>query len=180
MIVPRINWLLDPETRAPHADELSIGVDREVGRRLAVAIAYVRKDGSGFIGWTDVGGQYREETRVLDDGRTVPVFALLNRPADRRFLLTNRDGYSLTYDGVAMVVEKRRSNGWQAFGSYTFSRTVGLQPSSGTNAAGAQASAVAPPPAPAGVTFGAIQRSDQCARTAAKRSPAHLPDYGQR
>ena len=44
-----------------------------------------------------------------------------------------------------MVVEKRRSNGWQAFGSYTLSRAYGLQPSSGTNAAGAQVSTVAPP-----------------------------------
>ena len=34
------------------------------------------------------------------------------------------------------VVEKRRSHGWQAFGSYTLSRASGLQPSSGTTAAG--------------------------------------------
>ena len=115
-------------------------MDREVGRRLAVAIAYVRKDGSNFIGWTDVGGQYREETRTLPDGRTVPVFVLANSTADRRFLLTNPDGYSLTYNGLVMAVEKRRSHGWQAFGSYTLSRASGLQASSGTRAAGAQVS----------------------------------------
>jgi hypothetical protein len=46
-------------------------VDREVGRGLAVAIAYIRKDGRGYIGWTDVGSQYREETRALPDGRSV-------------------------------------------------------------------------------------------------------------
>ena len=154
VVNPRLNLLLDANTLAPHTNELSIGIDREVRRRLAMAVAYVRKDGHDFIGWTDIGGQYREETRLLVDGRSLPVFALVNRPADRRFLLTNPDGYSLTYDGVVMVVEKRRSNGWQAFGSYTLSRTYGLQPSSGTNAAGAQASTVAPPPFPAGVTFG--------------------------
>lgn len=154
VVDPRINLLLDRDTRAPRTDEVSVGVDREVNRQLAVAIAYVRKEGSDFIGWTDVGGQYREETRVLNDGRTVPVLALVNRPADRRFLLTNPDGYSLTYDGIVTVVEKHRSNGWQAFGSYTFSRAFGLQPSSGASAAGAQASTVAPPPFPAGVTFG--------------------------
>ena len=53
-----------------------------------------------------------------------------------------------------MTLEKRRSGGWQAFGSYTFSRAQGLQASSGATAAGAQASTVAPPPAPAGLTFG--------------------------
>ena len=76
MVDPKINLQLDPHTRAPRTDEYSIGVDREVGRRLAVAIAYVRKDGANFIGWTDVGGQYREETRTLPDGRSVPVFVL--------------------------------------------------------------------------------------------------------
>ena len=34
-----------------------------------------------------------------------------------------------------MAVEKRRSNGWQAFGSYTLSRASGLQVSSGATAA---------------------------------------------
>jgi hypothetical protein len=54
------------------------------------------------------------------------------------------------------VVEKRRSNGWQAFGSYTFSRAYGLQAYSGTTAAGPQVSTVGAPPvtfAPT-VTFG--------------------------
>jgi hypothetical protein len=91
-----------------------------------------------------VGGRYREETRALPDGRSVPVFVLVNSTANRRFLLTNPDGYSLTYNGLVMAVEKRRSNGWQAFGSYTLSRVYGLQPSSGATAAGSQISTVAP------------------------------------
>ena len=86
----------------------------------------------------------------MPDGTTVPVFELVNGTAARRFLLTNPDGYSLTYNGLVMAVEKRRSNGWQAFGSYTFSRAVGLQASSGTTAAGAQSSTVALPNLPFG------------------------------
>jgi hypothetical protein len=76
--------LLDPDTRTPRTDEYSIGVDRELSSRLAVALAYIRKTGSDFIAWTDVGGQYREDTRTLDGGRTVPVFVLANSPASRR------------------------------------------------------------------------------------------------
>jgi hypothetical protein len=140
---PRINLQIDPETRSPRSEEYSIGLDREVGRKLAVAIAYVGKKGSNFVGWTDVGGQYREETRSLPDGRSVPVFVLTNAPAARRFLLTNPEGYSLTYNGLVMVVEKRRSAGWQAFGTYTFSRVSGLQASNGSAAASAQVSSVA-------------------------------------
>ena len=61
-----------------------------------MALAYIRKSGSNFIAWTDVGGQYREETQPLPDGRTVPVFVLANSTASRRFLLTNPNRYSLT------------------------------------------------------------------------------------
>ena len=60
-----------------------------------------------------MGGVYREETRTLPDGGSMPVFVLVNSTADRRFLLTNPNGYSLTYNGLVMAVEKRASNGWQ-------------------------------------------------------------------
>jgi hypothetical protein len=138
IVDPRINLRLDPNTRTPRTDEYSISLDREVSRRLTIALAYVHKHGSNFIAWTDTGGQYRREMRTLADGRMLPVFALVNAPFDRRFLMTNPDGYGLTYDGLVMAVEKRQSHGWRAFGSYTFSRAYGLQASSGTTAAGAQ------------------------------------------
>jgi hypothetical protein len=108
-------------------------------------VAYIRKDGDSFIGWMDVGGLYRQESRVLPDGRRLPVLALTNAPAARRYLLTNPPGYSLRYDGLVIVIERRRADGWQAFGSYTLSRAQGLQPSSGGAAAAPQASTVAPP-----------------------------------
>jgi hypothetical protein len=81
----QIHLQLDRDTRAPHTDEYSVGLDREVGQRLAVAIAYVRKDGANFIGWTDVGGQYRQGTRTALDGRSVPVFERSTRRAIAAF-----------------------------------------------------------------------------------------------
>jgi hypothetical protein len=146
----------DRELRMPYTDQYSIGVDREIGSRLAVSAAYVRKDGRNFIGWTDVGGRYREESVLLSDGRTMQVFALTNLRSDRRYRLTNPADYSLTYNGLVIAVEKRRAHGWQAFGSYTLSRAYGLQPSSGTTAAGAQVATVGSPPGlfASPVTFG--------------------------
>jgi Carboxypeptidase regulatory-like domain len=143
VIDPNINLQMDPQIRTPHTDEYSVGVDREIGRGLSAAIAYIRKDGGDFIGWTDIGGQYSEERRSLPDGSTLPVFRLVNSTADRRFLLTNPEGYSLTYNGLVMAVEKRRSNAWQAFGSYTFSRASGLQVSGGARAEDPQVSTIA-------------------------------------
>jgi hypothetical protein len=131
--------------RAPHTDDYSIGVDRELGGHLAVATAYIRKNGSDFIGWTEVGGQYAETPTTLKDGRTISLFKLVNKPGDRLYLETNPDGYSLTYNGLVTVVEKRRANGWQALASYTYSRTYGMLPSSGATASGAQVSTISPP-----------------------------------
>ncbi|MEO5740720.1 MAG: TonB-dependent receptor, partial [Vicinamibacterales bacterium] len=145
---PKVNLQFDPQTRAPRTDEYSIGVDRAVGGRLALSIAYVRKDGRDFIGWTDVAGKYVEGTQALADGRSVPVFRLntaVTPAGARRFRLTNNDDYSLTYNGLVLAAEKRRSNGWQAFASYTWSKAYGLLPSSGTSAAGLQSSTVSPP-----------------------------------
>ena len=142
--------LVDSGMRAPYSDEFSIGADRTIHGGLAVATAYVHKSGDDFIGWTDVGGRYEQQERTLADGRRVPAFALLNSTADRRFLLTNPAEYFFTYHGLVTAVEKRRSHGWQAFGSYTFSKAYGLQASSGTTAAGPQSSSVALPNAPFG------------------------------
>ena len=150
VVDPKKNLRLDPGTRTPRTDEYSIGVDREIGGGFAVATAYVRKDGGNFTGWTDIGGQYENQTRP-SNGRSVPVLVLVNSPGDRRFLLTNPPGYGLSYNGLVMAVDKRRSHGWQAFGSYTLSRASGLQASSGATAAGSQVSTIAGAPY---LTFG--------------------------
>jgi hypothetical protein len=144
-IVDNRNLQFDPHTRAPRTDEYSVGIDRELAGHVSVTTAYVRKEGANFIGWTDRGGEYRQETRTLTDGRIVPVYALASAPGSRQYLLTNPPGYSLAYNGLVMALAKRPSHGWQASGSYTLSKAYGLQSSSGTSAAGPQVSTVSPP-----------------------------------
>jgi TonB dependent receptor len=143
VVDPTINLRIDPNMRSPVTDEYSLGVDRDIRRSLAAAVAYIYKTGSDYIAWTDVGGQYRTEIRTLPDGRSLPVSVLVNSTANRLFLLTNPAGYSLAYNGLVMAMEKRRSHGWRAFGSYTLSKVSGLQVSNGTTAGGVQASTVA-------------------------------------
>ena len=153
-VVDRNNLVLNHDVRAPRTDEYGIGVDREVRPRLQAAVAYVRKSGAHFIGWEDVGGIYDQQVRGLADGGTIDVYNRRNGAADQRFLLTNPAGYSMTYNGLVTALEKRRAHGWQAFGSYTYSRAIGLQPGSGGGASAAQVSTIAPPPGPSGLSFG--------------------------
>jgi hypothetical protein len=131
VVDPTVNLRLDPRTRSPQTDQLGVGVERELATRLSIGASYVHKNGSDFIGWTDTGGIYEASTRTLPNGRVVPVLVLTNGTAARRFLLTNPSGYFLRYNGMVLTVDKRWSDGWQAFASYTVSKTEGLQPSSG-------------------------------------------------
>jgi carboxypeptidase family protein/TonB-dependent receptor-like protein len=149
-IVDSSSLVIDSHMRAPHSDEFSIGVDRELARDVSLAIAYVHKQGADFIAWTDVGGHYDEVPKPLADGRSIPAFVLTNSTSSQRFLLTNPTGYFSRYRGVVTALEKRRTHGWQAFGSYTYSRAVGLQASSGATAAAPQSSTVALPNGPFG------------------------------
>jgi hypothetical protein len=133
VVDPTVNLRLDPHTRSPRTDQLGVGVERELARRLSIAASYVHKNGSDFIGWTDTGGMYDASTRTLQSGQVVPVRVLTNGTAARRFLLTNPSDYFLRYDGLVLTLDKRWSDEWQALASYTLSKSEGLQPSSGAS-----------------------------------------------
>ena len=91
VVDPTVNLRLDPHTKSPQTDQLGIGVERELARRLSIAASYVHKDGSDFIGWTDTGGIYDASTRTLQSGQVVPVQRAHERhrrtplPADEPF-----------------------------------------------------------------------------------------------
>jgi hypothetical protein len=145
VVDPKRNLSIDPETRTPHTDEFSLAMDHQIGTRLTASAAYIHKTGSDAIGWTDTGGQYREETRVVADGQESPVLVLTNSTADRRFLLTNPGHLSLHYDGIVMALDKRLSDRWQATASYTYSKASGSQVTSNASASEAQFSTIARP-----------------------------------
>jgi hypothetical protein len=166
---PTRNLSLDPNMRTPHTDEFSVAVDREMTPRLRASLAYVGKRGSDFIGWTDVGGQYRPDSRVLADGRVLPVFVLTNSTADRRFVLANPENFFVHYDALVFGVEKRLSGRWQASGSYTYSRTNGLQVTSNGAADAQQSSTIASP------TFGIFGQDPNDLTNAAGRLPNDRP-----
>lgn len=66
VVDPKVNLLLDRETRAPRTDEYSIGIDRAVGRDVSLAVAFIHKRGANFIGDGYGGPIHRRRT---DPGR---------------------------------------------------------------------------------------------------------------
>jgi outer membrane receptor protein involved in Fe transport len=141
VIEPFTNVRLDPKTTSPNTDSLSIGFDRELAPDVAISATYMRKSGRHFTGWEDIGGVYGNDVAVLQDGRSLVVYPLLNDPSERLFLLTNPEGWFLRYDGLLLTLKKRWSARWQALLSYTLSEAEGLQASSGGGPGAGQNSA---------------------------------------
>jgi len=125
---PLANIAVDRNMKDQYTDQYSIGVDRQIARDTGLTISYVRKNAQQEMGWTDVGGLYSSVARVLPDSRVLTALALVNSPADRRFLLTNGPGFFSRYNGLLISVNKRYSSRWLATVSYAFSKTEGLLP----------------------------------------------------
>jgi hypothetical protein len=128
---PTENLSIDPDTKNPYTDQFSIGIDRELVPNLAIGVTYVHTDSKRPIGWIDTTGVYERGTTTLPDGSTIEVFQLVSDVEDRRFLLTNPEGWGSDYDGVTVTLNKRWSDRWQALVSYTGSRAEGLIGTSG-------------------------------------------------
>jgi hypothetical protein len=66
VVDPTVNLRLDPHTRSPQTDQLGVGVERELARRLSIAASYVHKNGSDFIG-ARAHEQYRSTPLPVDE-----------------------------------------------------------------------------------------------------------------
>jgi len=71
------------------------------------------------------------------DGRS-RFFPLKNSPADRLFLLTNRDDYFIRYNGLLLTAEKRWADQWRLYLSYSYSEATGLQSQNAADSAAGQ------------------------------------------
>ncbi|HSF14791.1 MAG TPA: TonB-dependent receptor [Vicinamibacteria bacterium] len=143
IIDPLQNVQIDRDTRSPHTDQYSLGLERGIGNDWAVGVSYVRRTGADFTGWRDITGVYGREEVFLPDGSSLEVFPLESDPAERFFLLTNQDDYHIHYDGLIFTAEKRRADRWQLSMSYALSKATGLQSQNVINAAGGQGSVTA-------------------------------------
>jgi len=128
---PTANLSVNPDTKAPHTDQFSIGLDRELVANVGLGLTYVHKRGESYTGFADIVGQYGTATATLADGRTIPTRPLLSDPDARIYQLTNPEGYFSDYDGLLIWLNKRWSDRWQAVVSYTLSKAEGLINSNG-------------------------------------------------
>lgn len=140
IVDPLSNVRIDTNTRSPHTDQYSIGIERGIGHDWSIGASYVRRTGSDFTGWKDVGGIYAREVIALPDGTPLEVFPLQNSPSERFFLLTNREDYFIRHRAFLLTAQKRWADRWQLLLSYSHSEATGLQSQNGEESTGMQGS----------------------------------------
>lgn len=86
-----------------HMDEFTLGLQRQIGRNLAVGARVIA----------------REWGNLIDDVRTFNADGSINRQ------VVNYDVAERQYRGAQVTFEKRFSSNWNAAASYTYSRTEG-------------------------------------------------------
>ena len=174
--------IIDPEStcsRSQNAraktDEYSIGVDRELGGRLSgpslISARPAATISDGPMSAASIERKRETARRPNPPGvRARQLHGRSSFPGDEPGRLL------VTYNGLVIAAEKRPSRGWQAFGSYTYSkardcRCPAEQPPQARSSAPSRSS-------PHHVRSGS-KRPHECTGPDAERSPAHLPGHGQ-
>ena len=129
--------------RKPRADdEFIVGLDRELAASFAAGIAFTYRKNNNWSGTyrfkgacSDpfeptksscplmVASDYTQNAPVTSNGYTgftyspIPALVTAGRGGN---LLTNRDGYSTTYKGLELSLNKRLSNKWMARVAFTY------------------------------------------------------------
>jgi len=134
---------IDPDIVQPRTDELTVGLDREMGAGLALSVTLLYRKDRKLIDDVNVGVPETafQETEALDPGRdlavgtaddaVLPVFNQSRETlGQERFLLTNPEGLESRYRGVVVEADKRAQR-WQVKASLSLSESEGYLPGPG-------------------------------------------------
>lgn len=97
------SFVPNPDLKPSYLDEVTLGVQRQIGRNLAAGLRVIGRK------WND----------LIDDTRSFNTDGSINRQ------VVNYDGAERSYRGIMATFEKRLSSNWNAQASYTWSRTRG-------------------------------------------------------
>ncbi len=138
--------MMDPDIKAPHTDEYTVGISHELAPNVSVGLNYYykhKKDIWQRTYWNPDSGQYwyhwdQPEAKKYWVPFTTIVPPIDNYPAREVTIYQRKiDGPApfyrgttlpelvMKYQGLEFVVNKRMSNGWQFSGSLVYSKTYG-------------------------------------------------------
>ena len=130
---------IDPDIKMTYFQEVTFGVERQLGSDFSVEISGVVRNTQDFMDKVRMNGEW-EAVPVQDEaGNPFIVYNLLNGDQavysfmntedieDKSWLGPNINGFEQTRDfwSVIVALEKRFSNNWQMMGSYAYSENTG-------------------------------------------------------
>ena len=126
---------IDPDYHSNKDNEIVAGIERELAPNLAVSAAYTWRKStdltasqllSGYYWYSWIGvnpAEYHRGTPVTANGFTAVPYILSDAgvaSATGGLLLTNRPGYSRTFNGLEFALNKRLSNKWMARMAFSY------------------------------------------------------------
>ena len=120
-----IGYIMDPNVKNPYAEQLFVGLERELITDFVLGVVYMHKTEGNSLGWEGRNTEYEQAQRVSpDNGQTYTVF---NRTGPYpETWQTNPEGYSQKYDGLIFSFDKKYSRNWMMNASLTWSHSTGL------------------------------------------------------
>jgi len=127
-------YTMDPDIEMPAMDQFTVGLERELGPNVSVAVNYIHRRHRNLIDRVNVAGRF--ETRTYTDPETGREYTVANQlnPGENRWVITNpkQGQYPIVaftprreYAGIELVFNKRFANGWQLLASYVYSKSSG-------------------------------------------------------
>jgi hypothetical protein len=113
---------IDEDLKPPYTDQFSLALEREILPNFSLSATFIYKDSLNVIARMNTASQY-QEIPFYDEysGQTITVFNQMY-PIQNFYLITN-PGDKMTYRGLMLVANKRFSNNFQIYSSFTWSKT---------------------------------------------------------
>jgi hypothetical protein len=130
-LFPRV----DADATRPYSEEFNAGIERQLGRDMALSVSYHRRhhrNGLGILDRARTAEAYTPITRTYTDpvsGQVTPITIYSLRPefiTARDRYISNVDFLRSTYNGVQFDFQKRMSNRWQMLAGLSLQRHRGF------------------------------------------------------
>ena len=118
---PLKQYGLDPNLKRPFTDQFSVALEREIFQNFSMSATCIYKSSGNIIARTNTAAQY-EEIPFYDayGDQTIMVYNQVT-PIQNFRLITN-PGDKMTYKALMLVANKRFSNNYQFYFSFTWSK----------------------------------------------------------
>ncbi len=119
---------LDPNISRQYSDEITAGIQHQLGKDLGVSVTYYYRKNKNLLGQVNnaiPSNGYTPVQEALPDGSSITVYNLLPQYVGMvQREITNIPWFYERYNGVELTLRKRLSDNWQAMVGYTYSKAT--------------------------------------------------------